>query len=97
LGGADGIGILDLLDEGDITSLSDGDNALLLRSGNRIMLVEDFFKLLERAAYGLHANEVPDNGLDDVPTNEDEYIFVPDIFQGDGSAISVDEAYLGKI
>lgn len=90
-------GRLDLLHEGDITGLSNSDSALFLRSSNRIYLVEDFFKFLERASYGLHANEVPDDGLDDVPADEDEYIIVPDILQGDGSAISINETYLGKM
>lgn len=63
----------------DIASLCDSDCARALRSRNRVLFVEDFLKLLEGSPNSLDTDEVPDDGLDDVPTNEDKHVVVFDI------------------
>ena len=86
--------VLDLLQENNVASLSDSNSTLLLGGSNRIFLVKDFLKLLQCAAYSLYADEVPDNGLNDVPANENEHIVISDILQGNGSTIGIDKADL---
>ena len=63
--------------------LGDGDDALLLGRGNRVRRGEDLVELLERAPVGLDGEQVPDEGLDTVPADEDVDVLVADVAKRD--------------
>lgn len=83
-----------LVNKSDIASRCNRNSAFQLARLHRIALVEDLLELLERTAHSLDGDEVPDRGLEHVPSDEDEDVVVLDVLQGDWGAVRVDEADL---
>lgn len=80
-----------LINKDDTTIFLDGDSAALLGSGDGVPGAEDVLEFLESTADGLDSEEVPEDGLDDVPADEDEDVVVLDVLEGDGTGVQVDE------
>jgi len=66
--------------------LLDGDGLQLGGRLDWVRGVEDNFEFLEGTADSLDAKEVPDDTLDDVPSDEDEDVVVLDILEAIGPA-----------
>lgn len=77
----------------DDAVVGDGHSAFLLGRLDRVGRGEDLVELLERPPVGLDREEVPDDGLDDVPADEHVDVLVADVAEGDRctQAISIKE------
>lgn len=80
-----------LVNKDNTTIFPDSDGAALLGSGDGVPGAEDVLEFFEGAANGLDTEEVPEDGLDDVPADEDEDVVVLDVLEGDGTSVQVDE------
>lgn len=82
---------LSVLDNGDVAVILNGNDLLGLRA-RRERRVEDLLELFEGTANGLDTEQIPEDSLDAVPSDEDEDILVLDVLESDGAGELVDES-----
>jgi hypothetical protein len=84
---------LSIVNDGDTSRTLDGDGLALSGGTDGIRSLEDGFEFFKGTADGFDAKEVPEDGLDDVPSDEDEDVSVGNVLESDGGGIQVDEGH----
>lgn len=69
----------------------DGDGLELGGGTDWVGGLEDGFELFKSTADSFDAKQVPEDGLADIPSDEDEDIVVLDVLESDGAGVQVDE------
>ncbi|CAG8643614.1 2892_t:CDS:2 [Acaulospora colombiana] len=80
-----------VVDDGDTSRLLDGNGLALGGGTDGIRSLEDGFEFFKGTADSFDAKEVPEDGLDNVPSDEDEDVSVGNVLEGDGAGVQVDE------